>query len=209
MLNDWGFSYAINYNYEREIGENMMILNNAYQPTGILTGTKISVCLNSSPASQNEINLTKPCENNQYRFASKSIEHIKLSDKVLTLNQECMISSIQSEQYHGYGVKIIHPELPEEITLLPFQRILIPRGVKYLSHDGEWTNIPKGHFQRARELRKQSTPPEQKLWGYLCSSQLGIKFRSQHPIGPYIVDFYARQAGLVIEIDGDSAHGSQ
>jgi intein/homing endonuclease len=35
---------------------------------------------------------------------------------------------------------------------------------------------------------------------------MGVKFRRQHPIGPYIADFYARQAGLVIEVDGDASH---
>ncbi|MDY6847098.1 MAG: endonuclease domain-containing protein, partial [Chloroflexota bacterium] len=55
-------------------------------------------------------------------------------------------------------------------------------------------------------LRQQTTPPEKKLWQYLRSAQLGVKFRSQHPINRYIVDFYARKAGLVVEVDGELAH---
>lgn len=62
---------------------------------------------------------------------------------------------------------------------------------------------------RARELRRPQTPAEQSLWACLRNEQLdGIKFRRQHPIGYYIVDFYCAQAKLVIEIDGDS-HAEQ
>jgi adenine-specific DNA-methyltransferase len=50
------------------------------------------------------------------------------------------------------------------------------------------------------------TPPEWQLWQYLNNKKLGIKFRPQHPIGPFITDFYARKAFLVIEIDGQIAH---
>lgn len=63
--------------------------------------------------------------------------------------------------------------------------------------------------QRARELRQPQTPAEQILWRCLRNSQLdGMKFRRQHPIGRFIVDFYCAQTRLVIEIDGDS-HAEQ
>jgi very-short-patch-repair endonuclease len=49
------------------------------------------------------------------------------------------------------------------------------------------------------------TGPEKRLWSRLRSRQLqGSKFRRQHGIGPYIVDFYCPEQSLVIEIDGDS-----
>jgi very-short-patch-repair endonuclease len=57
---------------------------------------------------------------------------------------------------------------------------------------------------RRRELRKSLTPQELKLWFYLKNKKLGVKFRRQHGIGPYIVDFYCKEKGLVIEIDGSS-----
>ncbi|MHB8819855.1 MAG: endonuclease domain-containing protein [Bellilinea sp.] len=67
---------------------------------------------------------------------------------------------------------------------------------------------PKARFF-ARELRKNMTPTEYKLWGMLRSKQLqGIKFRRQHPIGIYIVDFCAPQQKLVIELDGNQ-HGEK
>jgi very-short-patch-repair endonuclease len=58
---------------------------------------------------------------------------------------------------------------------------------------------------RARELRQPLTPQEQKLWQRLRSKQLdGLKFRRQHPIGRFILDFYCAAHKLAIEIDGDS-----
>ena len=61
---------------------------------------------------------------------------------------------------------------------------------------------PKG-YERARQLRKELTLAERKLWSYLRGNQLnGISFRRQHAIGNYIVDFVAIKQKLVIELDG-------
>lgn len=58
---------------------------------------------------------------------------------------------------------------------------------------------------RARELRQPQTPAEQKLWAVLRRKNLnGLKFRRQHPIGRFIVDFYCAEVKLVIEVDGES-----
>jgi very-short-patch-repair endonuclease len=58
---------------------------------------------------------------------------------------------------------------------------------------------------RARELRQNSTIPERILWGLLRDRRLaGAKFRRQHRVGPYIVDFYCHCAKLVVELDGRS-----
>lgn len=55
----------------------------------------------------------------------------------------------------------------------------------------------------SRDLRSNQTPAEQILWQYLRRKQIeGIQFSRQKPIGPYIVDFYAKAAKLVIELDG-------
>jgi very-short-patch-repair endonuclease len=49
------------------------------------------------------------------------------------------------------------------------------------------------------------TGPETRLWSRLRARQFqGLKFRRQHGIGPYIVDFYCPEQSLVIEVDGDS-----
>jgi very-short-patch-repair endonuclease len=59
--------------------------------------------------------------------------------------------------------------------------------------------------ERARQLRRDLTIPERLLWGLLRDRRLaGVKFRRQHPIGPYVVDFYCVSRGLVVELDGQS-----
>ena len=55
---------------------------------------------------------------------------------------------------------------------------------------------------RARLLRKQMTPPERRLWNVLKDRPEGLKFRRQHPLGPYVLDFFCHEAALAIEIDG-------
>jgi very-short-patch-repair endonuclease len=55
---------------------------------------------------------------------------------------------------------------------------------------------------RARKLRGEMSLPEVLLWQRLRGSALGVKFRRQHPVGPYIADFYCSALRLVIEIDG-------
>jgi cyclase len=56
-------------------------------------------------------------------------------------------------------------------------------------------------FQRAKQLRYNLTDAEMRLWGYLRSKPFGDKFRRQHPLGNYLVDFYCDALGLVIEVD--------
>jgi very-short-patch-repair endonuclease len=53
-----------------------------------------------------------------------------------------------------------------------------------------------------RKLRKNSTPQEVILWSRLRRNQLGYKFRRQHSIGKYIMDFYCAEKNIVIEVDG-------
>ncbi|GEO00988.1 endonuclease [Novosphingobium sediminis] len=57
---------------------------------------------------------------------------------------------------------------------------------------------------RARELRREASPAERRLWSYLAKSQLGAKFSRQMPVGPYFADFLCRELMLVVEIDGFS-----
>ncbi|MGN6619044.1 MAG: acetylglutamate kinase [Ilyomonas sp.] len=57
-------------------------------------------------------------------------------------------------------------------------------------------------FQRATELRNTMTPSEEAMWNELHINRWKLKFRRQHPIANYIVDFYCHQLKLVIELDG-------
>lgn len=55
----------------------------------------------------------------------------------------------------------------------------------------------------ARQMRREPTPAEARLWQRLRKRQvLGRKFRRQHTIERFIVDFYSRDARLVVEVDG-------
>ena len=55
----------------------------------------------------------------------------------------------------------------------------------------------------AKNLRKQSTDAERKLWQHLRAKQLqGLKFRRQAPMGNYVLDFICYEKNLVIELDG-------
>lgn len=67
--------------------------------------------------------------------------------------------------------------------------------------------MPKVHnihklASRRKELRKNQTPQEDKLWWCLKDKRLGIKFRRQHSVGGYILDFYCSKKKLIIELDG-------
>jgi very-short-patch-repair endonuclease len=56
---------------------------------------------------------------------------------------------------------------------------------------------------KARQLRRDQTDAEQRLWAKLRDRQLGgVKFRRQHPIGPFVADFCCPQRKLVVELDG-------
>jgi very-short-patch-repair endonuclease len=58
-------------------------------------------------------------------------------------------------------------------------------------------------FRNARILRKKMTSAEKQVWAALRDRKLaGHKFRRQHPVGQFIVDFYCPGRGLIIEIDG-------
>jgi cyclase len=58
-------------------------------------------------------------------------------------------------------------------------------------------------FRRAENLRKRMTESEKLLWEKLKKyRRTGFKFRRQHPMGPFIADFYCHRAKLVVELDG-------
>ncbi len=60
----------------------------------------------------------------------------------------------------------------------------------------------------ARQLRRDMTDSERKLWSGLRREQLGVKFRRQHPVGNYIADFACLGPKLIVELDG-SQHAEQ
>jgi very-short-patch-repair endonuclease len=67
-----------------------------------------------------------------------------------------------------------------------------------------YPTVPFDHWDRAQEMRRNPTHAEKMLWRALRTIQLGVTFRRQHPIGPYIVDFVCIAANLIVELDGDT-----
>lgn len=63
---------------------------------------------------------------------------------------------------------------------------------------------------RSRALRKAMTPTERRLWRVLRGRPNDLRFRKQHPCGPYTLDFFCPAVGLVVEVDGENhARGTQ
>jgi very-short-patch-repair endonuclease len=61
---------------------------------------------------------------------------------------------------------------------------------------------PAATVARARSLRRRMTPPEVRLWVSLRRQVQGLRFRRQHPVGPFVVDFYCDAVRLSVEVDG-------
>ncbi|KQX98064.1 DNA (cytosine-5-)-methyltransferase [Rhodanobacter sp. Root480] len=63
------------------------------------------------------------------------------------------------------------------------------------------------NLTNAKSMRSTQTPAEQHLWYHLRANRfMGLKFKRQKPLGPYIVDFICLERGVVIEVDGGQ-HG--
>ncbi len=93
--------------------------------------------------------------------------------------------------------------LPQEKGARLEQKIEVELDADLVRLVGARREIPEVLLQKAKELRQKQTPAEQMLWQCLRANQLhGAKFRRQHNIGQYIVDFYCHTAKLVIELDG-------
>ena len=62
---------------------------------------------------------------------------------------------------------------------------------------------PRRAVELCRALRAEQTEAEAMLWEVVRGRRtLGAKFRRQHPIGPYVVDFFCPACALVVEVDG-------
>jgi very-short-patch-repair endonuclease len=71
-------------------------------------------------------------------------------------------------------------------------------------YNGQKIKTPKYVIELAREQRIHLTDSEQLVWSKLRNKQVhGFRFRCQHPVYRYIIDFYCHKAMLAVEIDGD------
>ncbi|MCB2065554.1 MAG: DUF559 domain-containing protein [Erythrobacter sp.] len=57
-------------------------------------------------------------------------------------------------------------------------------------------------LKRARQLRRQMSLPEVLLWKQLRGRPQNVKFRKQHPVGEFVVDFYCADRRIAVEVDG-------
>jgi very-short-patch-repair endonuclease len=64
------------------------------------------------------------------------------------------------------------------------------------------SKLPEHLLEFSRSLRLHQTDAESLLWLLLRNRSLGYKFRRQHPVGKYILDFYCHEAHLAVELDG-------
>jgi cyclase len=60
-----------------------------------------------------------------------------------------------------------------------------------------------GTFENARFLKKVATRAEKVLWMFLRNRNLGVKFRRQHPVDQFVLDFYCHEKRLAVELDGE------
>jgi very-short-patch-repair endonuclease len=71
------------------------------------------------------------------------------------------------------------------------------------AQSGGMMRAPALTFKRATKLRRDMSLPEVILWEPLRRGGLdGMRFRRQHPVGPYVLDFYCAASRLAIEVDG-------
>jgi very-short-patch-repair endonuclease len=64
-------------------------------------------------------------------------------------------------------------------------------------------NLTQGKLRQIRRLRKSMSFSERLFWHMIRKRKIGFLFRTQHPIGAYVMDFYWPEARLCIEIDGE------
>jgi adenine-specific DNA-methyltransferase len=123
--------------------------------------------------------------------------------------QSGRVANVTSRRFSGQMIGITYAHIGHALWVTADHLVLTARRVQRLTPSGTWSGIPVSHVDFARRMRREPTPPETHLWSRLRGNVLGVSFRRQHQIGPYIADFYCRSAGLVVEVDGAGTHSSQ
>jgi very-short-patch-repair endonuclease len=84
------------------------------------------------------------------------------------------------------------------------------RGGEPRSGGGGYPSLRRREVYSARKLRREMSLPEVLVWQQLKNAKQGFSFRKQHPIGPYVADFYYAGSKLVVEIGGQAhSHGDR
>ncbi|MGQ9627249.1 MAG: DUF559 domain-containing protein, partial [Anaerolineae bacterium] len=133
------------------------------------------------------------------------IENLHPGDLILGLDgKPHRVLRLISKPYRGAMIGIRHALSSETLWLTSDHRVLCKMRPRTLGGHRDWSASPPSHLDRRKQLRREASLAERKLWSALRNKQLGVKFRRQHPIGPYIADFYSREAHLVVEVDGST-----
>ncbi|OFY83665.1 MAG: methionine synthase [Bacteroidetes bacterium RIFCSPLOWO2_12_FULL_35_15] len=98
-----------------------------------------------------------------------------------------------------YNVALADFVKPKDLTPNPSPK---ERGTAPRYHTADWKNWSR-NSERAKQMRKEPTSAEEKLWEALRNRKLDSKFRRQHPIGQFIADFVCIEQKLIIEVDGE------
>ncbi len=102
--------------------------------------------------------------------------------------------------FHSLRQQTKKPAGQYNVALADFVKPKILKAPLYFTTDSKnWSN----NSDRAKEMRKNPTPAEAKLWDIVRNKKLGHKFRRQQPIGQFIVDFVCIEQKLIIEVDGE------
>ncbi len=174
--------------------------------SGILKGTTICVCRSFMQERQKPLH-PRAC-GGEGGVVLRPIEDIALGDFVLGHDfHPHAVRSMNTESFRGVAYSVITSQ--GALWLTPGNYLMSRKRVMGLGGHTTWKHIPTVHFARARKMRQAECPAERKLWHVLRSGSLSAKFRKQHPIGSYIVDFYCREKGLVVEVDGRSHMGEE
>ena len=171
------------------------------EPSGVRQGTRIWVPTPTLPASWEGESFPPFTGGSEGGLAA--IEDLTPGNHVLGLNRKYYcIRALTITPYKGILIGLTLIQSSAKLWTTPTQLILAKPRPRSLGGQRDWSGISKGHIQRSQKLRKSASPPEKILWTILRNKQTGFKFRRQHPIGPFIADFYSQEAHLIIEIDG-------
>ena len=111
----------------------------------------------------------------------------------------------KNHQYLGVNnvIKVLITTLTPTLSQREREQLLAPaQGEREINYRGGYEF--SGLVAQARDFRKEPTSAEEFLWELLRDRHfLGLKFRRQHQIGDYIVDFYCDEKRLVVELDGE------
>jgi very-short-patch-repair endonuclease len=125
---------------------------------------------------------------------STPIESLRPGDLVLThFNRMMPVLEVVSRQNTGEMLEVEFCGASKSLYITPNHPVagVAPALPPFLAQ-----------VSTARHMRKNQTLAETHMWSLLRKKQLGTRFRRQHPMGPFILDFYAPEVRLAIEVDG-------